>query len=264
MLIPMNGRSAAFFLAGGETGCLLIHGFTGTPWVFRELGEWLNNNGLTVSAPLLPGHGTHPRDLIGVSWREWLDCCESEVERLEKRCRRILIIGHSMGGSIALILASRRPYAGVVSLSAPLQFHDIRMRLIPLCRPFFTYWKKKSSRSGNGPEMAYDCYPLPAVSQFMELMGETRRSLGRVVCPVLIMHSVLDRRVKAFNADKIYKGLGTLEKRLVKLPFSSHTILKGEDGNRVREEVLAFIRARSADSDFPVQKAASNREQTLS
>ena len=48
----------SFFLQGGSMGVLLIHGFTGAPTEMRLLGGFLHQNGLTVSAPLLPGHGT--------------------------------------------------------------------------------------------------------------------------------------------------------------------------------------------------------------
>lgn len=49
---------APFILTGGDDGILLIHGFTGSPAEMRPLGCYLHERGLTVSAPLLPDHGT--------------------------------------------------------------------------------------------------------------------------------------------------------------------------------------------------------------
>ena len=43
-----------FFLPGGPTGVLLIHGFTGSPPEMRLVGNYLNQRGCTVSGPLLP------------------------------------------------------------------------------------------------------------------------------------------------------------------------------------------------------------------
>jgi len=37
-----------FFLAGGPTGCLLIHGFSGSPPEMRSMEECLAQQGLTV------------------------------------------------------------------------------------------------------------------------------------------------------------------------------------------------------------------------
>ncbi|WP_390479735.1 alpha/beta hydrolase, partial [Frankia casuarinae] len=47
-----------FEFEGGSVGVLLVHGFTGSPGSMRPWGEYLSAVGLTVSCPLLPGHGT--------------------------------------------------------------------------------------------------------------------------------------------------------------------------------------------------------------
>src|SRR5690554_1252829 len=60
-----------FFHQGNSTGCLLIHGFTGTPSEMRPLGTYLNQQGYTVSGIQLPGHGTKPEDLMRVKWEAW-------------------------------------------------------------------------------------------------------------------------------------------------------------------------------------------------
>jgi len=45
MLIP---TAEPFFYPGNETGCLLIHGFTGAPKEMRWLGEYLTGKGYNV------------------------------------------------------------------------------------------------------------------------------------------------------------------------------------------------------------------------
>jgi carboxylesterase len=32
-----------FFLPGGKTGCVLVHGFTGSPKEMRMIGDYLNS-----------------------------------------------------------------------------------------------------------------------------------------------------------------------------------------------------------------------------
>src|SRR5437764_946463 len=46
-----------FRIRGGTRGCLLIHGFAGTPPEMRGLGEYLAAAGYDVMGPLLAGHG---------------------------------------------------------------------------------------------------------------------------------------------------------------------------------------------------------------
>ena len=66
---------SAFFLpgkpTGGPVGVLLFHGFPGSTTDVRLLGTFLHARGPTISAPLLPGHGTRPADLNRVRWQDW-------------------------------------------------------------------------------------------------------------------------------------------------------------------------------------------------
>jgi len=48
-----------FFLSGSRCGCLLVHGFTGTPKEMRWMGENLHSQGYTVLGIRLSGHAAH-------------------------------------------------------------------------------------------------------------------------------------------------------------------------------------------------------------
>ena len=69
----MMTREPAFYFEGGKIGCLLLHGFTGSPLHMRFLGEKLRDAGYTVYAPLLPGHGTSVEDMAKYGWKDWLE-----------------------------------------------------------------------------------------------------------------------------------------------------------------------------------------------
>src|SRR5688572_17767016 len=53
-------KTAPFELGSGDDACLLLHGFTGSPWDMRPLGERLSERGYAVRAIRLPGHGSTP------------------------------------------------------------------------------------------------------------------------------------------------------------------------------------------------------------
>lgn len=85
-----------YFHCGGKTGVLLLHGFTGTPanmhsiWRCLEAGEQEcrlntaveNENGYTIYAPLLSGHGTNLRNMRKSCAREWIDDALKAYDRL--------------------------------------------------------------------------------------------------------------------------------------------------------------------------------------
>jgi carboxylesterase len=61
-------RAEPFLIKGGEVGCLLIHGYTGTPNEMRPLAESLAADKVTVLAPRLFAHATHPDDMLRARW----------------------------------------------------------------------------------------------------------------------------------------------------------------------------------------------------
>ncbi len=106
---------SAFFLEGGytgegdRTGVLLIHGYTGSPTEMRWIGDYLHARGLTVSGPLLPGHGTTPEAMNRCRWTDWTGHVEAALADLRARCTRVFVGGLSMGSLLTLHLAARHP-----------------------------------------------------------------------------------------------------------------------------------------------------------
>lgn len=107
-------------LKGNDVGCLLIHGFRSCPLEMRDFGNYLNNMGFTVHICLLPGHGTEPRDLVGIKWIHWLQLVEKSYKELNEKCSKIFVAGLSTGGSLALYLASRHKVDGIIALAPGL------------------------------------------------------------------------------------------------------------------------------------------------
>jgi carboxylesterase len=94
---------------GAAGGVLALHGFTGNPSSMRRVGEAMAGAGLHVEVPRLPGHGTDIDDMLPTRWADWTEEVAAAHARLEARTARIVIVGQSMGGSLALWVALRRP-----------------------------------------------------------------------------------------------------------------------------------------------------------
>src|SRR5918997_5982448 len=105
---------------GGPAGVLVVHGFTGNPQSMRPLAEALAAAGCTVSLPLLPGHGTRVEDMLPTRWSDWSAAAEQAYEELAARCEAVCVAGLSMGGTLALWLATRRPEVRGIVLVNPL------------------------------------------------------------------------------------------------------------------------------------------------
>ncbi len=238
---------APFYLEGGPTGILLIHGFTGSPPEMRWIGEYLNRNGLTVAAPLLPGHGTTVEDMNRCRWRDWTGCVETALADLRSRCDRVFVAGLSMGALLTLYLAARHPdLPGVVLYSPATRVADWRILLTPLAR-FFVHTLPKSEESDlTDPEAeqrlwSYEEYPVPAAAELLQLSLWVRRHLRQVTCPLLLVYSTRDLSIHPQSGPFTYEHVASSDKEMLVLRNSGHALTVDSEWEMVAERTLRFI-----------------------
>jgi carboxylesterase len=90
-----------------KTGVLCIHGFTGGPFEVQPFADYIEaRTDWIVKIPTLPGHG----EILSLKNRtaeQWMMEAEIALRELKKEASRIIIVGFSMGGLIAMYLANR-------------------------------------------------------------------------------------------------------------------------------------------------------------
>jgi carboxylesterase len=136
MAYPVLSGAEGFAFPGGDIGVLLLHGFTGSPQGLRPWGEALRDDGHTILCPLLPGHGTHVKDLAGALAADWIVASEAALTDLTGRCRTVVICSLSFGSALTLHLAANRPeqVAGLITVNAALYHKDRRLLLLPVLK----------------------------------------------------------------------------------------------------------------------------------
>jgi carboxylesterase len=240
-----------FYLAGGPVGVLLIHGFTGSPPEMRRVGDALHQRGLTVSAPLLPGHGTTVEDMNRCKWTDWAGHVEGALANLQARCETVFVGGLSMGTLLTLYLAASHPeLSGAVLYSPALLVADRLVYLTPVLK----YVIRKRPKSGDSDSdltdpraklhlWSYEENPAVAAHELLKLIFQVRRRLPRVTCPLLIVHSTLDRAIRPDSARFTYDRVGTPEgdKELVTLHHSGHCLTVDSEWQFVAEKTYQFI-----------------------
>lgn len=250
MSAQAHNDPSPFTLPAGADGVLLIHGFTGSPAEMRPLGRYLHERGLTVAAPLLPGHGATPADLNRRRWQEWLACAEAALAELQAARRRVFVAGLSMGALLTLLLAARQPnLAGAIVYSPAIIVNDPRSYLVAVLKYLIPSVPKPvdyfADPAARVALWTYPVYPTAAAHELMKLIGAARRALPSVACPLLIIYSRRDPTIHPRSAQAIYDGVRSAEKHLIELGDSGHVITLDSEWEQAAEESYRFM-AQSA------------------
>lgn len=239
-----------FFFPGDRTGCLLIHGFTGTPKEMRWLGEHLAADGRTVLGVRLFAHATHPDDMLRAHWRDWIASAEDGYNLLRGACDRVVVMGLSMGGILSLVVAARLPVAGVVAMSTPFYPPDPRMRPLRPVAPLLTLfwrWTAKGTPDWHDPKAAadhleYPRHPVRGGILLYDLIMEMRRLVPTITAPALVIHSRGDLTLPEDHATQLFDQLPMGDKQILWLENSGHVVTRDAEREKVFAAAAAFTR----------------------
>jgi carboxylesterase len=247
--LPVRGD--AFELDGdGDVGVVCVHGFTGTPYEVRYLGERLRTAGHTVLGLRLPGHGTSISDLDATRWQDWADAVEHAFDTLRLRCPRVAMVGQSLGGLLSLHLAARRPeVAAVATLAAPLWLEGLgrrvaawaergalrRLKALPKL-----YGSDVRDARARAENPCYDAIPLNALGELLRFMRVVEAELPELRRPVLVLHGRRDHTAPVACATRIAERARAVRTRI--LPHSFHLIAVDVERDIVAAEVIDFLR----------------------
>ncbi|HEV8651351.1 MAG TPA: alpha/beta fold hydrolase [Actinomycetes bacterium] len=246
MAYPVLSGAEPFTFDGGDAGVLLLHGFTGSPQGLRPWGEALRDGGFTVCCPLLPGHGTHWRDLSVVRAGQWVQAASEALDALSERCSTVMVGALSMGGALALHLAATRPeqVRAVVTVNPFLYFTDRRLVLLPVLK-----WVVPSFPGIAGDladfearELAYDRVPLRTFASLHRFMAGVRDELPRVTQPLLCYVSRQDHVVNPGNTELVAAKAGSADVEVVWLERSYHVATLDHERQTIFDGSLAFFR----------------------
>jgi carboxylesterase len=261
----------------GESVVLLVHGLTGTPAEMRHFGMHLARKGFTVVCPQLAGHCGSVRELKDSRWQDWCRSIEAVYTLLRGRYERVFVGGLSMGALIALRLAAEKGDGvnGLFLLSTTF-FYDgwniprLRQRLLlplVLYSPLrhFLNWKEKppygikdermqamvhatlTMRDANTTDkIGHFNTPATVVLESKRLIRATRRCLGAVRSPTLIVHSTEDDMASVNNAHYVHRRIASRHVETYFVDDSYHVLTLDKRKNDVARRVAEFCSAAHA------------------
>lgn len=256
--------------AVSEPACLLIHGYGGSPFEMEGPAAALAEAGFAVRVLCLPGHGERYEDFGKYGFTDWLAHAEEELKNMLARHERVVLVGFSLGGALALNLACRYPVAGTAVLATPVFVLNLwpwpvenvkfyARTALSQARRFLGVQSRKVSETG---ESSRDIAPWKGYSgplHFRQLGGmragcaNTRALLPSLTGPLLIMQDEHDKLVNPENAWAIARRASSPDTTVVltrirETVTSHHTITTHrETAATVAEHLVRFCREKTLD-----------------
>ncbi len=214
---------------------LLLHGFNDTAQSMAYLGATLHARGWTVRAPLLPGHG---RSLAMMATESratrWRAAVLAEYDALRREYDSVMVVGQSMGGALAMLLAIDRPELPALVLLAPYvgMPHNLQWRVVGawIARLVLPYLRSVGGETSIHDPLARAESLGPGIvtartlTELRRVAEDAEAALPRVWVPTLYLQSREDNRIDARDAEAHFTALGSTDKRQQWLTGCGHII----------------------------------------
>jgi carboxylesterase len=229
----VRGAQAIDLQEEGSPGVLLLHGFGDTPQTLALLARGLHKSGYSVYAPLLPGHGRNMAMFEQSRARDWIAAAKEAFTQMRLRHDTVSVVGLSMGGALAVLIAAEFDRIPALVLVAPYLGMPWTLRAAAA-----THWvwgrfagevNAKSPHSIHDPierekNLAYGAITGRGLFELWRVVRLARQSLANVKAPTLIIQSREDPRVAPSVAQSAFNALGSPEKKLVWTEGAGHII----------------------------------------
>lgn len=227
------GASPIDLPADGNRAVLMLHGFGDTPQTMAYLATHIQSQGWSVRVPLLPGHGRTLTEFAASRSDEWIQFAREELAAMCERYEVVAVVGQSMGGSLATILAAESPNVQALVLLAPYLSMPTRLRraasmhhLLGSVMPFLRGGGERSIRDPSevAKNLAYGYTTPRLVFELGRVVDRAREAAARVTVPVLVVQSRQDNRIPPEAAERAFALFGAKERRLMWTEGNGHII----------------------------------------
>lgn len=274
-----------------EPAVFLIHGLGGTQYDLGSMHKRLKNAGFVTHSLTLPGHGTTPEDLVGITAEDWLEAVRVKYREVMALHEEVHVMGMCMGSLLAIETVKREGHTRgkLIALAPPIYLDGWATAWYAFARhalyhvpgvaasmkiaeedPFGI--KNEQLRAivkakfARGENFHYGWVPLACVQQVDRLRGLVMKDLHKIEAQTLVIHAREDELTSLRSADYLIEKINGKKRagkaRVVVLEDSYHMICVDNDKEIVAKNVLEFIGANAAGSlGVPTADAGMSAEQ---
>lgn len=208
--------------ANSKKEFFLLHGYTGSPTDFNQLGKYLNKRfNANVKIIRLKGHGEVIENLDNLTYKDFFKQAEEELKKDIKKGMDIVIGGISIGSLLALHLSSKHSVKGILNIATPYK-NRFLAGLVSFFEPVIwkKHWKKPYVEKDRDKAFFYDVH-IGGLKVIKQAKKELEKELEKINAPNFIIH---------IEGDKIFHKKGSLKvKNKINSKINKFLIFKTND-----------------------------------
>ncbi len=185
--------------------------------------------------------------MVPTRWRDWSTAADGAYLELASRCESVVVVGLSMGGSLAVWLAEHHPEIAAVVVVNPLIVAPDADTLA-----FIAAMIEGGDELATGigsdialqgsVELAYPELPLRAAQSLFGGVAEVEAALDLVTCPVLLFSSINDHVVAPVSGERLAERASGPVERII-LERSFHVATLDFDRDEIEARTVEFVTA---------------------
>lgn len=197
---------------------VLIHGFNSNLEKFKELKRILKEKGVKVYSVSYSSYK---------NYREWLREIENQIRKIEDK-HNVYVVGHSLGGSLAIYLCRKYKFKGIITINSPIYLKN--QFLLNL---FLKFFKKKNIREVTIKKAKYSVGSIESLFEFLKKIKDLRVWADSA----LIIQSKKDKLVSPKSAKVIYENIIAKNKVLMNVGYGHNPLTQ----QSVINSIISFI-----------------------
>lgn len=232
-----------------NTAILFVHGFIGSCRQFTALAELLSDCNADMFFHVLPGHEATIEDFKKTNADIWQSSVDERLKKLSESYDRILVVGHSMGGLLAVRAAIAAPekVCGIAAIGFPIKVsvgYDWLKLNMDASRPahYGEDPRVTAARSMAGVAILNVGQYLSTLPQNMEFLKTTRlarRDLHKLTAPLKVINFERDEIVASSVPD--FVRAKKPDAKIVMLPESYHFYFTANELVRMADEIRNML-----------------------